>query len=387
MLNIETAHQKTEVLVVGESEIQMMTNKGHNIQSQSQIRYLGARFDKKLSLEPQCNHVYSKIKRITEKQKVMTDYGTRFQRSNFLHSQCLGTFAHSLEGQPPDYLIKNKWYSKYQKLYCDELKEIHMLQNRNRERPISYSALLAKVKQRSFFNTHLYLGLNRINEIFSHNRPSELNSLLNEFLVVDSTSEKWRRYGPISPFRPSIGPEGQDLKTMRNIYYQGIYSGYYSLKMRVPPRFESQRHLWRDDFIYSWPYCFMKYFNALPRNIRALLGTFSFKYEIKKYFTLKCQHPAPTMYCHRCKPHTDTPDEKEDRELIDMINKSLLPETWEVKMSCPEEQEIFDYLLYDPKANWYFEKHGKPVNVAHRFPLHMAKIEKLHKLQRPPDIS
>ena len=358
-IDVKAAPEKTIGLLVGEwPEKPEISFCGSQVKMVEEVCYLGARVDSKMSLDPQCRHVYGRISSASHKVDNMRTYGSKKFVTELYHSQAVGAFQHALELQP---LLSKEWYTKLQMEFCNGLKKKNYLGEKQIGRHISYSELLGDLNLRSLHNTHKYLAMNRINSIFMSGKTPGLFESLSDFLVTDI--EGYPDLPAIRPFK-SESWGCKSAADMTRIYYYLVNKGLYTTRMRAPQSFldklDNCDEQAASDLKMSWPYCIMDVFNALPASNRALLGTYSFKNNLKTYFNNLCQHPfsAKNDTCTRC-----------EKVSISLKNKRSIQREREKQLFhvCTKIRPIFtetytrrhlDYVLHSGLANYEFNNSG-----------------------------
>ena len=319
--HIKIAEQKTVGFKVGKWSDNPLKIRNKTINCEDSILYLGLRLGKNvingdIDIEPQLHHILKRMKSATHNVLAMRDYGTVKQLVNLYNSFAVGFFSHGLDCQG---ILDKKWYSLFQNEYCNFLKIITHKTYREIGRPISHSELLMPYNLRNFFNTHLYLGINRLNSVFMTSKPTPLFNDLIDCLK----SNQGRVIQPYTGFIETDMEFANRVKRRDFYYLQNI--GQYSVRMQNSPflekelnklQFENEpetgkkypRKLYNEFVKLAnkiWPICFIKHFNEIPCRIRSMFGTFEFKKELKIYFNNKCQHPYDPnrKFCKKCMPN------------------------------------------------------------------------------------
>ena len=199
-------------------------------------------------------------------------YGSDDTVKNLYMAYTAGVFQHALECQP---LLKKEQYAALQKLICNELKKIYRLEYYRTGKHLSYSELLKRANTRTLFNTHRYLGLNKLNTIFCTGKPETLYNELVKTLIPDKCDYV------MNPFNDDETPDGLNKFDKCKKYFYDVQRDEYSVKMCVDYNELKIKGITKKQALTAWPYCFIDEFNKIPREIRALFGTFNFKKEIK----------------------------------------------------------------------------------------------------------
>ena len=284
----------------------------------NEILYLGLRLGKcvktgDITIEPQLHHILKKMKAATHNVLAMRDYGTVKQLINLYNSFAVGFFSHGLDCQA---FLDKKWYSLFQNEYCNFLKVITHKTFKELGKPISHADLLMPYNLRNFFNTHAYLGLNRLNSVFMTSKPAPLYNDLKECLTSSIGTV-------LRPFTGYIeNDQSFTARVNRRDYFFLQNIGKYEVFMKNSPAIEVE--LYRllnsvndqtgkkypksayNEFLKLsekiWPICFLEAFNKLPSRIRSMFGTFAFKNELKNHFNTMCQHPydPKRTFCKKC---------------------------------------------------------------------------------------
>ena len=356
-IQVARANGKSQGFLIGECELNHIDHKGEKIDVSRSLKYLGvvlSSFDPKngknvktklINIEKHLENILSKIKQYRHQVLSMKEYATVKKLVILYNSLFMGQFSHGLECQP---MLSKQWYSKFQTEFCNFIKIIINRTYSEAQKPISYDELLKKFNLRSVKNTHKYLALNRINQVFMSKKPVNLYNIL-KHMVRDNLADRheheyikgrfeYKEFKNINYQTPDFNPNDYcairfpghfyDLKVPnyeRKIRYLAncvdkldIYLEPFYMKngaILTPEElidielfnrsFEKPNKLQisTDNNVNisdAWPNCFVGIFNELPKSVRANFGSKYFKLSLKNHFRHICQHSNPRDTCSTC---------------------------------------------------------------------------------------